>query len=166
MEDEEMSEELRSFFGPDDCIAIVGLGNVYKGDDGAGIAFISQLKEYDLPEHISIFEAGRNLLGIMPDIAEAAPLSILFVDAANLGLEPGEARLIAQENILEAGISTHENNFAMALSYLEKKVPDCRVLFLGIQFQSIELSEGLTLTQRIKEKVNEIAGLVAVVLGS
>ena len=157
------TQRLAEFLDGDGRTAVVCLGNEYKGDDGAGVALAARLKG-NTGENAVAIDAGRNLLSALKEIEDARPSRILFVDAADMGKGPGEVLTIEGDEISEAGLSTHENNLPLALSYLNNTLPGLDVLFLGIQFGDMGMTEGLKLTKEMERAVGEVADLLASLL--
>src|SRR5512137_566100 len=93
---------------------VLGLGNTDRGDDGAGILVAEALKKpfpsYSFSEHDGIE-------GTVLDISEKREdATVIFVDAADMGLAPGSIRLIPRENIRETEITTHRVAVALMSS--------------------------------------------------
>ena len=151
-----------SFVRQRDKIAFVGLGNEYRTDDGAGIAVIRLLKYsgIDKSDEVALFEVDRNLLRHLSDIEKFQPSRIIFLDAANLGTEPGKIMVLDEKQIIEKKISTHENNLDLAMAYFKIVLPEHEVLFVGIQFKSLEMSDELTLTEETRRAVEELVRLI------
>ena len=145
-------------------IAIVGLGNEYRKDDGAGIAVIRLLKHSGIEkvEEVALFEVDRNLLRYLSDIEKFQPSRIIFVDAANLGTEQGKIMVLNGKQIIEKKISTHENNLDLAMAYFKIVLPEHKILFVGIQFKSLEMSDELTLTEETNKAVKKLVRLLTV----
>jgi len=155
-------QEIASFIRQHDKIAIVGLGNEYRTDDGVGVATIRLLEDEVVGRaEVALFDADRNLVRYLSEIEEFKPSGLLFIDAANLGIEPGRIMVLDETHIVKHGILTHENNLELAMTYVKMVLPECRVLFIGIQFKSLEMSEGLVLTEEAKEAVTSLARLIA-----
>ena len=145
-------------------IAIFGLGNEYRKDDGAGIAVIRLLKHSGIEkvEEVALFEVDRNLLRYLSDIEKFQPSRIIFVDAANLGTEQGKIMVLNGKQIIEKKISTHENNLDLAMAYFKIVLPEHKILFVGIQFKSLEMSDELTLTEETNKAVKKLVRLLTV----
>ena len=161
---DEWKEKLRDFIGRGEAFIIVGMGNEYRTDDGAGIALVRMLKEKGMSEQL-LLEAGRNLVNFLPEMEERRPSRLLFVDVANMGLGPGDMVAVERDQITEKGLSTHENNLALVLGYLDKVLPGCHSLFLAIQFSSLDMCGGPTLTDEIDKAVGELADHLLEILG-
>ncbi|RLI37028.1 hypothetical protein DRO66_04595 [Candidatus Bathyarchaeota archaeon] len=155
-------EKIKSFLYEQGRIAIVGLGNEYRTDDGAGIALIRLLKDsgVDRINRVALFEANQNLIRYIPDIENFQPSGILVLDAADLGIELGQIKVLNENQIIEKRISTHENNLQLAMAYLKIVLPEHKILFIGIQFKSLEMSRKLMLTEKIRKVVEELARLI------
>jgi len=157
-------ERLSEFLKASERPVIVGLGNVWRSDDGVGVAALRKLKELGAGDKAGLVEAERNLLNFIPEIADKNPTRLLIIDAANLEAEPGTLATFTGEELVERCVSTHENNLPMALTYLKKMAPECAVLFLGIQFEHMEMSEELELTAGGKKGAEAAAKVVAGIL--
>lgn len=76
-----------------DHVLLLGVGNVLRGDDGAGPALISLLREKDLP-WLRCLDCGQSPENGLPLMAKERAGKILVVDAALMGLPPGSVRQI------------------------------------------------------------------------
>ncbi|HHT9154350.1 MAG TPA: hydrogenase maturation protease, partial [Candidatus Tripitaka sp. YC43] len=71
-------------------IAIIGIGNPLLGDDGVGVEVIKEMERLTLPSHVRLYDGGvggLSLVGLIDGHREA-----IFVDALEMGLEPGSIR--------------------------------------------------------------------------
>jgi hydrogenase maturation protease len=161
--DASVKRVLTSFIEQHGRIAIVGLGNEYRTDDGAGVALIRLLENEVVvkTDQVALFEGDRNFVCCLPEIEKLKPSGLLLFDAANLGMKSGTVVALAESQITERRISTHENNFDLAIAYVKMTLPECKILFVGIQFESLETSEMLILTQKTRRAVDSLVRLVA-----
>jgi hydrogenase 3 maturation protease len=157
-----LEQELRSFLLREDRIVLVGLGNEFRTDDGVGIATIRHLQKLRLDENlqITLIEAGRNIVNHLHDIGKVKPSKIVFIDAADIQGQGGDLRILYKDQLAERIFSTHENNLNLTLNYLKEIVPDCQVLFLGIQYTSLEMSEKLSLTKEVQKEVEQVSAVI------
>ena len=86
--------------------------------------------------------------GFMPEniIDQAVKLSarkIIFIDAADFGGVPGEARLIDPEHIPEVSLSTHSIPLPV-ISRILYEDTKAKIYFIGIQPKSVDHKEGLS----------------------
>ncbi len=159
---ENLDQELRSFLRKEDTIILIGLGNEFRSDDGAGIATIRRLQKLQVDENVQItlIEAGRNLVNHLHHIGKVKPSKIVFIDAADIQGQGGDLRILYKDQLTERIYSTHENNLNLTLNYLKEIVPDCQVLFLGIQYTSLEMSEKLSLTKEVQKEVEQVSAVI------
>jgi hydrogenase 3 maturation protease len=123
--------------------AILGIGSTLRSDDAAGMYFIERIR--DLVERDDVlFIAGstapENFTGV---IRNFAPDKLFIVDAAHMGLLPGETKMVPAGDIGGVTFSTHMLPLSVMLKYLESEA-DCDVLFIGIQPKSTDLGFGMS----------------------
>ena len=69
--------------------AVIGLGNHFRGDDGAGRAVIDKLAiTGELPENIHLFEDGTG--NLFDAILSSKYERVILIDAADIKRQPGE----------------------------------------------------------------------------
>ncbi|MDG6220515.1 MAG: hydrogenase maturation protease [Candidatus Thermoplasmatota archaeon] len=152
--DAETETELKDFLEKTSRLVIIGLGNEYMGDDAAGVFAIKALNNVGTKAHL--INAGTNLMGAMHHLGANRIEKALFIDAAGMSLNPGEVRTLKEEEVTGRCISTHENNFPLAMHYLRNLNPGIQVLFLGIQFQSLEMKEKPEISPKVREGLEQI----------
>jgi len=118
-----------------DRLAVLGVGSELRGDDFAGVRVAQRLiawcKRAGI-SHLAAFEgcaAPENLTGA---IASFHPSHVLLVDAAHLGIEPGEVRVIPADMVAGVSFSTHMLPAPIVLDYLTRAC-GCKTLVVGIQ---------------------------------
>jgi hydrogenase maturation protease len=117
--------------------AVIGIGNLLLGDEGAGIHAIRALRE-------------RYSLDLLPYVEGLDKL--LIVDAANLGEPPGTIRLMEGDNVrrfLDTKFSVHQIGLPDMLFAAElQDILPPEVCIVGIQpaviETGLEMSEALT----------------------
>ena len=110
---------------------IVTVGNGMMGDDAAGPVLAEKLKGTPLAgwEILNGGSAPENSLFL---IREMAPEQVAIVDAADMGLEPGEIRLIGDDRIEDPFfMTTHTLPLSYLMQALREFVP--QVDLIGIQ---------------------------------
>jgi hydrogenase 3 maturation protease len=118
---------------------LVGIGNEMRSDDGAG------------PWAAKNFTAaGWQTLdcGILPEnytskIKQLAPNRIVFLDATDLGIPPGEFRIVPKENIADLSTGTHNLPISLMMDFLSMSM-DAEMLFIGIQPAVVTNGTGLS----------------------
>lgn len=108
---------------------VICIGNEQNGDDGVGPYIAKELRSKR--EDMEVVDCGttpENYLGI---IRRFKPEKLIIVDAVEMGLEPGEIRIIPKELTGSCCISTHNIPISTLIIYLENYVRD--ITFIGIQ---------------------------------
>jgi hydrogenase 3 maturation protease len=84
--------------------------------------------------------APENLTG---EIKRFKPELLLIIDALDMGLEPGEVRIISVDEIDGVSFSTHILPLPIIMDYLAREI-GCETLLLGIQITSLEFMADMT----------------------
>lgn len=137
-------------------IAVLGVGNLLRSDDAAGILVARALSQRDCatnPNHVLILQAGPAPENRTGDLRKFAPDVILIADAADMGEMPGAIRWIAEDEIDGMSASTHSLPLSMLIHYLKLEL-NCKVRILGIQVGSNEV--GQNISPEVMQAVNEI----------
>lgn len=145
-------------------LAVLGVGNVSRGDDAAGVRAAEALFDLVAPRanpRLKIFiacDAPENFTGAVRDFG---PSHVLVIDAAAAGFRPGTVFLPDSAQIPDEEISTHRTPLSTLAAYLEKTV-GCRVVVLGIEPQVFVLGAPLSPSVRkaVKRVVDYLAGFV------
>ena len=132
----------------------IGIGNSLRGDDGFGPALIKQIQGKVGFICIDAGSAPEKFLGV---IVKEEPDTILFVDAADLDLEPGQYRILEPVDIVKCGLTTHDMSSRMLIEFLENQTK-ANILMLGVQPQHVSLGEAMS--KRLTETLNEIELLI------
>jgi hydrogenase 3 maturation protease len=133
---------------------IVGIGNSLRGDDGFGSALIEQIQGKVGFICIDAGSAPEKFLGV---IVKEEPDTILFVDAADLDLEPGQYRILEPADIVKCGLTTHDMSSRMLIEFLENQTK-ANILMLGVQPQHVLLGEAMS--PPLTETLDEIQMLI------
>jgi len=131
-------------------LAIVGLGNVQRGDDGAGACVADGLIARGVPHVFNCGGVPENYLG---RIVAAQPEEVIIVDATDFGAAPGEVALYDADATVGGTCSTHSGGLSPLLDYLAQST-SARFRLLAIQPQSIEA--GATLSAPVSKAVAAI----------
>ncbi|MGX8693327.1 MAG: hydrogenase maturation peptidase HycI [Methanobrevibacter sp.] len=129
-----------------DCgkLIVLGVGNELKCDDGVGPFIIKKLKQDDIESERLLFinaeTVPENFTG---KIRKEKPTHLIIVDACLMGGEPGDIKIVDEYDFANIGISTHSMSLSFFVRYLEKDT-DFRIIFIGIEPESMDYSENLT----------------------
>jgi hydrogenase 3 maturation protease len=119
---------------------IITIGNTLRADDGVG-PYIGLLLTSST--RVKIVNAGYTPENIIEQVISLRPAKIIFIDAADFQGAPGEARVIDQEHIPDASLSTHAVPLKVVYHLLLHDTAAMAVM-IGIQPQSVDHKEGLS----------------------
>jgi hydrogenase 3 maturation protease len=119
---------------------IVGIGHVLRGDDAFGPALVDKLNGKIEDICIDAGSAPENYIG---KITREQPDSVLIVDAAHLGLPPGEYDLLRKEELVKCGFTTHDLSPEMFIGRLEED-SGADVYMLAVQPASLAFGEEMS----------------------
>ncbi len=133
---------------------VIGIGNVFKGDDGAGPRLIELLSDgFPLPL-ADAAEVPENYGGwvIKRDLEV-----VVFADAVDFGGDAGEFRIISIDKLIVLASDTHRLSLHMMIKYLEEEWGGEPIL-IGIQPGSLGL--GRPLSPEVERGVGDLASLL------
>lgn len=142
---------------PPPCtIAVLGLGNLLRTDDGAGIHAIRRLQEDGrLPADVQIIEGGTLGLNLLPSLQGIT--HVLALDAVETGAPPGTLSRFSGTglDLLPVAKSVHLLGFADLLGSLKLlgQAPS-EVVLLGVQPYSTEW--GVALSQPVEAALDQL----------
>ena len=135
MRDGELREYLRMLRGL--RVVILGVGNVLKGDDGAGPLLCQALQG---TVSAPVIDAGTTPENYLGPVIKARPQRLLIVDAVDFGGRPGTIAIFHAQQIRASAVSTHALSLRLLANVLRDEI-DVDVLLLGIQPESTELDK-------------------------
>ena len=106
----------------------MGIGNELKYDDGVGPFIISKLNKLNLNENVLLINAQTVPENFTGKIRKENPSHIILIDACLMGLNPGDYKIVNNEDFSNIGISTH----SMSLSYFVKFLNNVLVFFSSL----------------------------------
>jgi hydrogenase 3 maturation protease len=139
--DSEITKKLTEFLSDARRIAILGIGNDLRTDDGLGPFIINNL-ETDHPD-VLIENVGSVPEAFARPLAEFGAERVIMIDAADMRKPVGHIELVTKDRIGGIAISTHSMPLSFLMQYLEDSTGGLTIL-LGVQPQSIVFGEGLT----------------------
>ena len=117
---------------------VMGVGNDIRGDDAVGELIA---REFEKPgwETVDCGSVPENHIVM---VEEGDYDIVLIVDAASMGLEPGEIRIVPRKYLGVFTMSTHALPLSLVMDFLDDKVGE--VVLIGIQPEDMSLKEGVT----------------------
>lgn len=136
---------------------ILGLGNLLQCDDGVGCRIAQELERQALPDHVEVIDGGTPGVGLL-NLLEGRT-RVIIIDAAEMGLNPGEFKRFGADQVLLTGsakrISLHRTGIADTLALareLKMKLPE--IIFFGVQPALIDWQDGLS--PQVQEAIPQI----------
>ena len=102
------------------------IGNVGGGDDGVGPYIAVKIRN-----DFTVLDCGIVPENYTSVVKKYNPENLLIIDAVDMGLAPGDIRIVPKEKIGVMHISTHGIPISVLIGYLEKYVKN--IIFIGIQ---------------------------------
>lgn len=128
------------------------VGNILRGDDGAG-PLLAQLLEREPAPGWTVVNGEDVPENHTHYIRSLAPQRLLIVDAADMELPPGEVRLIDQDSVADQFlVTTHAIPLNFLIDSLQETIPE--VLFLGIQPEDTSFLAPVSST--VRDSVEEV----------
>ncbi len=134
-------------------LVVIGLGNELRRDDAVGVVLVRMLAESTSPcENVEIVDGGTGGVNLIHRLEGAKRL--LIVDAAEMGIEPGQFRFFSPEEVKNAApakvsLSLHETDFMGILDILKRLGSQPEVVrIFGIQPKDV--SYGIGFSDEIK----------------
>ena len=142
-------------------LAVLGVGNVGRGDDAAGVRAAEELLRRIGPggrpglEVFVAHDVPENFTGAVRGSGAAVAL---VIDAAAAGHRPGTIFLVDPAAVPAEDVSTHRTPLSVLAAYLERTA-GCRVVILGIE--PLGFAEGAAMSRPVRAAVVRVAGWLA-----
>ena len=139
--------------------AIVGIGNPLKGDDGFGPRLVEMLRAERVKA--DIFDCGTAPENYIFPILAISWETIILIDTADLGADPGDIKVINIDEISNASFSTHNPSPRLFADLLKMGRDGLNIFAISIQPKTIafgkpmseEIKSGLVLLKDIFKKI-------------
>jgi hydrogenase maturation protease len=101
-------------------VLVAGIGNVFLGDDGWGVALADRLARRELPAGVEVVDYGIRGLDLAYAMADGGYDAVVLLDAAPRGDAPGTVYLIEPEvDATEVAIDTHGMDPAKVIAMVQ-----------------------------------------------
>jgi hydrogenase 3 maturation protease len=157
-----VQDALEKWFAGAERVVVAGIGNSIRRDDFVGVKIVQDLAG-KVSDKVSLLECETVPESFMQEIVDLNPSHVLLVDAAILGLKPGETRLVFPEQVTNfPAITTHVLPLRIFCEYI-KKMTEANIALLLIEPENTEFGEGLTPTVQAvaSELTKKLIGLLA-----
>lgn len=130
-----------------DQMALVGLGNPYRGDDAAGLILFDRLKNSPALMGARFIRAEANPENHLQEILDGGAGLVVFIDAARFGGRPGEIVWVDEDRIDSASVSTHAFSLRAVTDFLRLHQP---FVFKVLAIQSGATGFGAALSPAVR----------------
>ena len=160
-EEYDVEKELKTWLSNAEKVVVAGIGNPIRMDDFIGTKIVQDLWG-KVSEKIYLIECETVPENFMQQIIDFNPTHVLLIDAAILGLKPGNSRLIRPERLMAfPAYSTHALPLRMFCEYLAK-MTKANIALLLVEPKKADFGEGLTL--EVEASAQDIVGSLLRVL--
>lgn len=135
-------------------VVIVGVGEVQRGDDGAGPMTAQLLAKSGVAE---VIDSGASPELDTWRVREMSPDTVVFVDAVDFGGEPGDVALLRPSELRADGFDTHRAPLRLTMEYLESEL-GCASRLLAIQPKSV--APGAAMCDEVRQAVESVAKIL------
>jgi len=139
----DIQKALKEWLTNGERVVVAGIGNPIRSDDFVGVKIVQNLQG-KVSERVYLIECETVPESFLQPIVEFNPTHVLLIDAALIGLMPGETRLIDPQRIADfPAISTHMLPLRIFCEYLTATTK-AKISLLLIEPKNVEFGEGLT----------------------
>lgn len=138
-----IKKELEEWLLDAERVVVAGIGNPIRMDDFVGVKIVQDLRG-KVSEKVYLIECETVPESYTQQIVDFNPTHVLLIDAAVLGMKPGEAKLLKPNELkITPAFSTHMLPIRVFCEYLVKATK-AKILLLLIQPKQADFGEGLT----------------------
>jgi len=140
----DVEKELKTWLSNAEKVVVAGIGNPIRMDDFVGTKIVQDLQG-KVSDGVYLIECETVPENFMQPIIDFNPTHVLLIDAAILGLKPGDSRLIRPERLMAfPAYSTHALPLRIFCEYLAKMIK-ANIALLLMEPKKADFGEGLTL---------------------
>jgi hydrogenase 3 maturation protease len=154
-------KKLKEWLSDAERVVVAGIGNPIRMDDFVGVKVVRDLQG-KVSEKVYLIECETVPESYIQQIVDFKPSHVLLVDAAVMGLEPGECRLVKPEHLkFFPAISTHMLPLRVFCDYLANTT-EAKIALLLVEPKDTDFGEGLS--PEVEAAEHRIVNLLLTVL--
>lgn len=138
-------------------VAVCGIGNRIRGDDGVGPEVIRALRPDVQDSNILLLDCEYSPESLLGNLQDFSPEKVIMIDAVDLGKKPGSVGIVDIHSIKKQAMSTHKLPLNMFIDYLQGRMR-FKLLFVGIQPRDIGFNKEMS--REVREAIPLAAELV------
>ncbi len=139
-------------------VLVLGAGNIMRSDDAAGCVVAERVAER-FPD--SVIDGGLVPENFVGPIRRFAPGTVIIVDAADFGADPGALYIAHEHEVVGDMFGTHGAPLSLFMRALHEGMA-CDVILVAVQVESMELN--VPMTERVESAVETIVTSLAELL--
>jgi hydrogenase 3 maturation protease len=120
-------------------VAVCGIGNRIRGDDGVGPEVIRSLRDDIKDQDVLLLDCESSPENFLGELQRFGPEKVILIDAVELGKPPGTIDLVDIGTIKKQAMSTHKLPLNLFIDYLQARMR-FKLLFIGIQPKQVGLN--------------------------
>ena len=151
--DQSLFEQLNDL--RDSATIILSIGNILKGDDGAGPLVCEQLTAAKISA--GLIDAGTVPENYIQRIIKKAPRTLLVIDAIDFGAEAGTIKVFEPQQLNSHVISTHTLSPRLFVDIIRRSI-QIDVYFVGIQPAQTQL--GQSVSAAVSRAIEQLSGVL------
>jgi len=128
-------------------IAILGIGNTLRSDDGVGSVIVKKYQvlflEKKVPGTFLILDTDTMPENYISKVVEFEPDRVILIDALAFGGRPGECRIVKAQDLSDTTTSTHNLSLKLLAQAIQEQ-HECDIILLGIQPETTQFGEKLS----------------------
>jgi len=123
-------------------VAVVGVGNILRGDDGLGPRLIGLLKTSGVKA--SLFDCGAAPENYIFSILSSSSDTIILIDAADFGMPAGTIKIFNANEISGVSLSTHNLSPRLCIDLLKTAQDNLNIFIVSIQPKANGLGDSMS----------------------
>lgn len=140
-------------------IAVIGIGNILRKDDGVGVHVIKELEKQLDNSFVELVDGGTSTLDMLGYFLDYE--KVVVIDCLRAGYEPGTIYKIKPEEIKDynkENLSIHDVQILDVVKIANMFGKHPQVMIFGVEPK--EISFDLEISDTIKNKIPEVVNLV------
>ena len=124
-------------------VAVCGIGNRIRGDDGIGPEVIDALRPDVDERNVLLLDCERSPENVLGKLQAFSPEKVILIDAVEMGKKPGSIGLVDIHTIRKQTMSTHKLPLNLFIDYLQSRMK-FKLIFIGVQPRELGLNSEMS----------------------
>lgn len=141
-------------------VTIAAMGNIIRGDDGLGPKLIELLKARKVKA--GLFDCGTAPENYIFPMLGSLCDTLILIDAANMGIEPGLVRVLDIDDVANVSFSTHSPSPRLFIDLLKMGKEDLNIFIISVQPKDTSL--GVPMSEEVLNGLKVLTDAILEVL--